>query len=374
MPTNGVLVLVGATNTDNQLLGTLNNAGTIRLATGNLQIVGAAAGASGELINLPGALVNFLSDVSIDNYSGERFVNQGVVRKSGGTGVSQIKPFFYNSGAIDAQTGTISLVGSGSMAGAQLSGAGTNTFASGSYTLSGIINSSNAVLAGATLTGSNGVLSGTWTWNSGSIANGSTLAVATNGVLVLAGVTKSDNQLLGTLTSAGTIRAANLGMLGAGGLDRWEFTACVGDWLYPQFTTTNFIASLGVYGPDGALLAPGYGTNINFALQATNCGTFTFLITSASEGGVGAYSLFPNGLSDGTKLCPPAITAPVLTLIGVGGATNSQFILYTTTNVPAPAGLWTSIYTNRFDQSGVFNYTNSFAPSAGRAFFRLRLQ
>ncbi len=161
------------------------------------------------------------------------------------------------------------------------------------------------------------------------------------------------------------------GMLGAGALDRWEFTACVGDWLYPQFATTNFTGNLGLYGPDGTLLAPGFGTNINFALQATNCGTFTLLVTSAIEGGTGAYNVFPNGLSDGPKLCPPVIAAPVFSVTAVGGPTNSEFILYTTTNVPAPAGLWTSIYTNRFDQFGVFNYTNSFAPSPGKAFFQL---
>jgi hypothetical protein len=167
--------------------------------------------------------------------------------------------------------------------------------------------------------------------------------------------------------------ATNSGSLGAGALDRWEFTACVGDWLYPQFATTNFTGNLGFYGPDGALLSPGYGSNILFAVQATNCGTFTLLVTSASEGGLGSYLLMANSLSDGTKLCPPDISGPVLTMAGVGGRTNSQFILYTTTNLPAPAGLWTAIYTNRFDQIGVFNYTDSFDPSSARAFFRLLL-
>jgi M6 family metalloprotease-like protein len=206
--TNGVLVLAGANGADYQLGGTLTNAGTVRLFSGNLQLVGPAFGNgySGELVNLPGAVVDLQSDVSIDTYSGELFVNQGTLRKSGGTGASRINPFLENSGELDAQTGAISLVGSGSMVGARLTGAGTNMFSVGSYTLAGIVNSSNAVLGGAAVGGSNAVLAGLWSWTSGSIAPGSALTVATNGVLSLAGVDGNGYSIGGILTNAGTIR------------------------------------------------------------------------------------------------------------------------------------------------------------------------
>ena len=39
----------------------------------------------------------------------ELVVNQGVLRKSGGTGTTYIYPAFNNSGTLDVQTGTVNL-------------------------------------------------------------------------------------------------------------------------------------------------------------------------------------------------------------------------------------------------------------------------
>ncbi len=217
--TNAILTLAGAPGTDYGVYGVLTNTGTIRLASGNLQIIGAAAGYSGEFINLPGALVDFQSDSSIHTYSGELFINQGTVRKSGGTGVSLIQPVFLSSGVSDAETGTISLVGTGTLMGAEFTGAGTSLFSSGTYVLVGTINASNAVLGGggASLTGTNAVLGGVWTWTNGAIAGGSTLTLQTNSVLTLAGIAGTDYGLYGELTNAGTIRlvSGNLDIIGA---------------------------------------------------------------------------------------------------------------------------------------------------------------
>jgi hypothetical protein len=167
--------------------------------------------------------------------------------------------------------------------------------------------------------------------------------------------------------------ASDFGNLATGGLDRWEFTACVGDWINPSLGTTNFVANLVLYGPDGTLLASGNGTNIEFALAATNSGTFTLLVSSANQGESGAYELVPNGLSAGTKLCPPGIAPSTFTVTGIGGATNAEFILYTTPVLPTAANIWTSIYTNQFDRFGMFNYTNAFDPTLPPAYFRLLL-
>ena len=46
----------------------------------------------------------------------ELVLNQGMVRKSGGTGTTYIYPTFNNSGTLDVQTGTVNLysIGQGS--------------------------------------------------------------------------------------------------------------------------------------------------------------------------------------------------------------------------------------------------------------------
>jgi fibronectin-binding autotransporter adhesin len=107
--TNGVLVLAGVNGTDYSLWGVLTNAGAVQLISGNLQIL---YNNGGQLINLPGALVDLRADVAIDSNGGSAaLVNQGTVRKSGGTGTSTISPIFNNFGLLDAQTGIVSLSG-----------------------------------------------------------------------------------------------------------------------------------------------------------------------------------------------------------------------------------------------------------------------
>jgi sugar lactone lactonase YvrE len=230
--TNGVLVLALAGGDTGQLKlrGVLTNAGTIKLVSGTLTLQ-AFNGGLGQLINLPGALVDIQADGLIDIYNGtELIANAGTVRKSGGTGTSTIRPIFNNTGTLDAQSGIVNIVGGGdgngvfqaeagatsqfsgnytASSGAQFTGAGTNLFFGATFTLNGTIISSNAVLAGATLAGTNGVITGILTWtNSGFIDPGSTLTVGTNGVLVLAlaGGDAGQLKLRGVLTNAGTIK------------------------------------------------------------------------------------------------------------------------------------------------------------------------
>jgi hypothetical protein len=119
--TNGAVVLAGTNGTDYYLYGALTNAGTVRLVSGNLQLPGNCYGGPGQLVNLAGALVDITADVSINNCSGRGLlVNQGTVRKSGGTSTSTIYPTFNNFGTLDMQTGTVNLQGSYSLTGGTL--------------------------------------------------------------------------------------------------------------------------------------------------------------------------------------------------------------------------------------------------------------
>src|ERR1039458_4282796 len=217
VPTNGLVLVTGS---GTYISGTLTNAGTIRLVDASLTLRGDGLLV---LVNLPGALVDMQSDVGISYfYNTEMMVNQGTVRKSGGSGTSVISPILSNSGTVDAESGTLRLnngngaglflTGAGATLayfgtytidpGGQLAGAGTNLL-SGTFTLNGSMTASNAVLAAGTLGGTNGVLGGTWIWKGGTTASGSTLTVATNSLVL---VTGSGTYISGTLTNAGTIR------------------------------------------------------------------------------------------------------------------------------------------------------------------------
>ena len=106
------------------------------------------------------------------------------------------------------------------------------------------------------------------------------------------------------------------------------------------------------------------------AYTATNCGAFGVLVSSYYTEGTGTYGLTVNGLSTGLKVCPPVIKGSTLTLNGIGGETNATFVLYTTTNVIMPLGLWAPILTNEFDRFGVFTYTNVYNPALQQEYFR----
>jgi hypothetical protein len=94
------------------------------------------------------------------------------------------------------------------------------------------------------------------------------------------------------------------------------------------------------------------------------------LVTSYASGGTGTYGLTANGLSYELRLCSPVISGARPTLNGVGGVSNATFVLFRTTNVAMPLGLWTPVLTNQFDQYGVLTYTNLYGPALRQQYFR----
>ena len=166
--------------------------------------------------------------------------------------------------------------------------------------------------------------------------------------------------------------ASYAGTLNLGDLDMWTFTACTGDIISLRLNTTNFEGALSLYGPNGAQLkaAGGNAATWSLAYTATNCGAFGVLVSSYYTEGTGTYGLTVNGLSTGLKVCPPITKGSTLTLNGIGGETNATFVLYTTTNVIMPLGLWAPILTNEFDRFGVFTYTNVYNPALQQEYFR----
>jgi hypothetical protein len=173
----------------------------------------------------------------------------------------------------------------------------------------------------------------------------------------------------GAMTNGGNYT----GTITLGDLDMYACTACKGDVINLELKTTNFFGSLQLYGPNGALLetAGAYPVRDDLiAYTATNCGTFTVLVSDVYGGETGIYGLTANGISDVLKLLPPIISGTNLILKGVGGTTNTTVVLYSTTNLTTPWGLWTPVLTNHFGQFREFNYTNVNHPAAPGEYFR----
>ncbi len=96
---------VSGTNSHAQNGGRLVNAG-------NLQLSATITTAGGALItNLPGAILELAGDVGIAYSSGAygAVINQGTLRKSGGTGVSSISELVTSTGTIETRSGTLEL-------------------------------------------------------------------------------------------------------------------------------------------------------------------------------------------------------------------------------------------------------------------------
>jgi hypothetical protein len=161
------------------------------------------------------------------------------------------------------------------------------------------------------------------------------------------------------------------GTITLGDLDIWTFTACTGDSINLQLNTTNFDGWLQLFGLNGGLLKTTGGSTVSsIAYTATNCGTFTVLVSSWFSGDTGTYGLAANGLIDDLRLCSPVISGTNLTLNGVGGTNGAGSILYSTTNIATSWALWTPVLTNHFDQFGVLRYTNAYNPAQPQKYFR----
>ena len=169
------------------------------------------------------------------------------------------------------------------------------------------------------------------------------------------------------------------GVISFGDLDVYAFTICKGEHINLRLDELidqgTFFPWLRLYGPDGALLQSLSGSaTAQINLIATNSGTFIAVVSDGNGAlsGIGTYRLTSNGLLAGLRLCPPIISGANVNLGGVGGVSNATYILYTHTDVVAPAASWAPIRTNQFDPFGTFHYTNVFNPSgAARHFYLL---
>ena len=86
------------------------------------------------------------------------------------------------------------------------------------------------------------------------------------------------------------------GTLALGGLDMWSFAGQAGDSIMLRMGTVNFTPIIDLYGPDGTLVNSAFTANTGYrdvllALQLTNTGTFTAVVSSYYLNGSGTYNL-----------------------------------------------------------------------------------
>lgn len=238
----GDLNLLGASGWDN---------GTIRLNSGGTLTVGGGATFTATGNNI----INFTAGAV------PSFVNAGIFRKMTGSGTTTISNFvpFTNSGAVDVQSGTLSINGGGTStgslnaepgatlqfgagtfgitSGSGITGTGTTAINGGtvnvnvaSYPIATALNLSSGTLGGTGSTEANGlftfsggIVSGPVNGNGGVLLTGGDKFINTGGVLGVrsAGTWDAGN----VMVNGGNLSIANTGVLSATGNDTLQRTA-----------------------------------------------------------------------------------------------------------------------------------------------------
>ncbi len=181
------------------LYGVLKNAGLVAWSGGTLQFYG------GTVANLAGAIFDIQNDVTFYRVTGiPLFVNEGVLRKSGGIGTTDFAGIpLKNTGTLEIQAGTLSYADGSTFAqGTVFTGAGTNRMASGTILFDGLIQCPNMVWAGAYIAGTNTFV-GTVDWTSGTIATNGLVTIASNSVFRISG--SGTKNLYGVLHNEGMV-------------------------------------------------------------------------------------------------------------------------------------------------------------------------
>ncbi len=214
--TNAGSLTIDGTNND-YLQGTLTNAGTIALVGSGGQLYGYSSTAT--IDNQAGATFDLQGDGYLHSYYGGTFTNEGTLKKSSGTGTSNVGFTFNNTATAEVDTGTLAPTGGGTSTGVKFvvaSGAAYDLTGGNTYTYAGTETGSGAgtdyLSSGHLATDAAGATfdlpAGMFRWNGGYL-DGS-VTVASGSGLTIDG---TNNELLtGTLTNAGTVA-----LVGSGG-------------------------------------------------------------------------------------------------------------------------------------------------------------
>ena len=170
-------------------------------------------------------------------------------------------------------------------------------------------------------------------------------------------------------TGGGLTSETAVGVLGFSDQNLWRFTACEGDPIRLHLTSTNLIAQMELFGPDGKSLGTGDSRNAQtLTTVAPACGVYQVIARSYLDRATGTYLLTSNGRLNGPNLCAPVRIGADVAFKGVSASPGSSCIFYSTTNLADIPIIWIPFATNQFDASGQVNVTNTFAPEPPRYF------
>ncbi|MDB6065752.1 MAG: delta-60 repeat domain protein [Pedosphaera sp.] len=211
---NGVLNIQGSVG----LLGALTNYGTVNWQAGSVGVYNNGGQPyTGGIWNQSGALWDIQCDQAVNiNAGSPPFNNSGLLRKSAGTNTTSIGIPFTNTGMVVAQSGTINFSGTDSLGGSfQATANAAIYFSGGSFTVLSGLNFQGPGPVQITSGTIDGTFAGTVNWSGGQLGAGSSLTVASNGVLNIQG----NISLLGALTNYGTVnwQAGTVGVYNNGG-------------------------------------------------------------------------------------------------------------------------------------------------------------
>ena len=309
--------------------------------TGNLELTNNAANTA------PGTGI-------LTNASGTTLIVNSVIGGPGnllktGSGATQLGGVNTNAGATTINAGTLTLLGTGSLANSTpisvAAGATFDVTAFGPWSLT----------AGQTLSGS-GVITGAVTSVTGSIiAPGSPTAV---GVMTIAGNVSLGGTTTLKVTQSPTatndvLLVNNSGTLTLGGT---LTISVLGGSLAANDTFTLFNAAGGISGTFAVTNLPSPGPNLGWDTSNLAAGVLTVIATSTPT----------------PHITHIGVSGTTLTLTATNGQDGGQFILLGTTNLTKPINQWTPVLTNVFDGSGNLNLsTNIINPAIPQEFYLL---
>lgn len=293
---------------------TLENLGLTALDGTGLLVLGDGA----TIINRSTGNFDLRSDSGVGYAgfgNGGSFLNEGLLQKSAGAGVSTISQINFTNhatGTVWAKTGTLAFThsvtsnggtfqtsagatiqfsgGAGRVfdGGTVFSGAGTHLISNGTTTFNGDFTANNLTYAGGFLTGS-GTLHGAMTWTGGDWGTGGTFIVASNGLLRIDGA--ADKNLYHGSSGSGGRVLVNQGLLawqGSGSIrmgDGAQITNTAGATLAIQGDATLGYIGFGNTGTvvnSGQIIKSASPGTTTIALPYTQASTGSLIVTSGT--------------------------------------------------------------------------------------------
>ena len=168
------------------------------------------------------------------------------------------------------------------------------------------------------------------------------------------------------------------GTITIGDLDAWSFSACLGSPLNLYLNKTggdaDFVPSVRLYSPTGALSGTATGSNVALSLSAPTSGFYTVVIGDGSAGGAaaGTYVLEGSGISDSLTICAPQLYGTNMVVQCTGGVASNDCVILTSIDPTLSMLSWTSMISGKLSSLGDYTVTNTVDPASPCRYFRAR--